>query len=88
MPFNVAMFLIVCLSFAAVSCVKGGSPGASPVAVKRTQMHMGPLVSTRTSAQYLDPWERTVPGQRGRRPKRRDGQCRNDDGGEEIVASG
>ena len=45
MPFNVAMFLIVCLSFAAVSCVKGGSPGASPVAVKRTQMHMGTLVS-------------------------------------------
>ncbi len=45
MPLKVAMAFVVCLSFAAVSCVKGGSPGASPVAVKRTQMHMGTLVS-------------------------------------------
>jgi len=45
MPFKVAMVLVGCLSFAALSCVKGGSPGTPPVAVKRTQMHMGTLVS-------------------------------------------
>jgi FAD:protein FMN transferase len=45
MPLIVAMVLVACLSLAAVSCVKGGSPGTSLVTVKRTQMHMGTLVS-------------------------------------------
>jgi thiamine biosynthesis lipoprotein len=36
---------IVCLGVAVLSCAKGGSPGPSSVTAKRTQMHMGTLVS-------------------------------------------
>src|SRR6478752_8586935 len=35
----------VCLAVAMLSCAKGGSPAAPLVTVKRTQMHMGTLVS-------------------------------------------
>jgi thiamine biosynthesis lipoprotein len=36
---------VVCLGVAMLSRVKGGSPGASSVTAKRTQMHMGTLVA-------------------------------------------
>jgi len=36
---------VVCLGVAMLSCAKGGSPGASSVTAKRTQMHMGTLVA-------------------------------------------
>ena len=36
---------VVCLGVAILSCAKGGSPGASSVTAKRTQMHMGTLVA-------------------------------------------
>ena len=45
MVFKLPIVLVACLSVATVSCAKGASPGASPVAIKRSQMHMGTLVS-------------------------------------------
>lgn len=39
------MAVVICLSVAVLSCAKGGSSGAALVTVKRTQMHMGTLVS-------------------------------------------
>jgi FAD:protein FMN transferase len=45
MNFKVSMAFVVCMSFAVLSCVTGGSSPPSLVTVKRTQMHMGTLVS-------------------------------------------
>jgi FAD:protein FMN transferase len=45
MHLKVSMALLVCLSLAVLSCTKGGAAGSSSITVKRTQLHMGTLVS-------------------------------------------
>jgi thiamine biosynthesis lipoprotein len=45
MNFKVTMALVVCLLVAVMSCTKAGSSGPALVTAKRTQMHMGTLVS-------------------------------------------
>lgn len=45
MNFKVSTAFVVCLSLAVLSCVRGGPSPPPLVTVKRTQMHMGTLVS-------------------------------------------
>jgi FAD:protein FMN transferase len=42
---KITMALVICLAMMVISCVKVGSSGTSLVTVKRTQMHMGTVVS-------------------------------------------